>query len=365
MLLTHSVAAQQGHTGPARNDHRARLIARALVSPPVFIERPAAPSRAGLPDARPRLDELDVAAPRPASTSSSTPRSSTGSCTRGRPGARSACRTRRRRKIADRIHRVASSRFWRWPTIRLNQVNWYALMYAADATVTGRSGLLRRDLRAQLAALRRERRRSRPGRGQLRRRAALPLPAATSRPTAAPTSTRPSTRTSCSRSCASTTRRATPGMAPLSRAGRGLIRRWERRAIAGYWTHAGYLNWDTGLGFERWHQAKKLGLAQQALIGIAQVRRLQPAQRVGAVGQVDARPRPALLRAAAGGGGRAARSRAVQALHGPAERRQRAARRRAAAGQRRPRGRGGARAHARAPRRPRCTPSTPTSAASP
>ena len=52
--------------------------------------------------------------------------------------------------IADRIHRVAHTRFWRWPTIRLNQVNWYALMYAADATVTGSSALLRRDMRAQL-----------------------------------------------------------------------------------------------------------------------------------------------------------------------------------------------------------------------
>ena len=41
------------------------------------------------------------------------------------------------RMIADRIHRVAHTRFWRWPTIRLNQVNWYALMYAADATVSG------------------------------------------------------------------------------------------------------------------------------------------------------------------------------------------------------------------------------------
>ena len=29
----------------------------------------------------------------------------------------------------------------------------------------------------------------------------------------------------------------------------------------GYWTHAGYLNWDTGLGFKRWHQGKKLGLS--------------------------------------------------------------------------------------------------------
>jgi hypothetical protein len=47
------------------------------------------------------------------------------------------------------------------------------------------------------------------------------------------------------------------------------VRQWARRAIAGYWTHGGYLNWDSGLGFERWHQTKKIGLAQQALIGLA------------------------------------------------------------------------------------------------
>src|SRR3712207_9381348 len=40
--------------------------------------------------------------------------------------------------------------FWRYPTIRLNQVNWYALMYAADATVTGDTSLLRRDMSLQL-----------------------------------------------------------------------------------------------------------------------------------------------------------------------------------------------------------------------
>ena len=39
----------------------------------------------------------------------------------------------------------------------------------------------------------------------------------------------------------------------------GLLREWVRRAIAGYWTHGGYLNWDTGLGFYRWHQRKKIG----------------------------------------------------------------------------------------------------------
>src|SRR5215207_1062496 len=39
LLLTHSVAALKAHAGPARNDHRARLIARALVTGPAFADR--------------------------------------------------------------------------------------------------------------------------------------------------------------------------------------------------------------------------------------------------------------------------------------------------------------------------------------
>ena len=219
LLLTHSVAAQHGHTGPARNDHRARLIARALVSPPVFIERPAAHPNPGLPDARAGMDELDV------------------ELDAGQhlvfdaeivDGLVHAWKARRAlglsdetaAKIADRIHRVASSRFFRWPSIRLNQVNWYVLMYAADATVTGRPGLLRRDLREQpLAPLRAGGATSAP--------ACASSTCRTSRPTPAPTSTPPSTRTSCSRSCASTTRRGAPAW-PRSRArAAALVRRWE------------------------------------------------------------------------------------------------------------------------------------------
>jgi hypothetical protein len=47
LLLTHSVAAHAGHSGPTRRDARARSIAKALVSSPVFIERPAAHPTAG------------------------------------------------------------------------------------------------------------------------------------------------------------------------------------------------------------------------------------------------------------------------------------------------------------------------------
>jgi hypothetical protein len=41
------------------------------------------------------------------------------------------------------------------------------------------------------------------------------------------------------------------------------LRTWVERVLCGYWTHAGYLNWDTGLSFDRWHQAKKQASARR------------------------------------------------------------------------------------------------------
>ncbi len=100
-------------------------------------------------------------------------------------------------KIRDAIHRTARGSFWRYPTIRLNQVNWYALMYAADATVTGDNTLLKRDMYLQLkrffAGVRGTA--SRAGNfGPGMRFHYLP---GTGDQRAERTSTRPSTRTSC------------------------------------------------------------------------------------------------------------------------------------------------------------------------
>src|SRR4051794_2597259 len=114
MLLTHSVAAQRGYEGRARHDHRARLIARALVTAPVFVTH--SPSHTpggtalhapgwnsslsgGAGDAHEVFDSEIV------------------------DGLVAAWRARRElglpastsRLIAQRIHAVASSRFWRWP----------------------------------------------------------------------------------------------------------------------------------------------------------------------------------------------------------------------------------------------------------
>ena len=271
ILLTYSVAAKRGHEGFARNDHRARLVAKALVSTPVFIDR--------RPSHPPAGSQIHA----PGWTSSMYSSEANQHLVYDAEivdGLVHAWKARRElglpretaRLIADRIHRVARTRFWRWPTIRLNQVNWYALMYAADATVSGSPALLRRDLRAQLT-------RFVTGRNFAAGLRFQYLPHFGSYARANVDSAEYACIVLSFLRFYNQARRA--GMVPLSRAGRSLVRRWERRAIAGYWTHGGYLNWDSGLGFHRWHQAKKLGLAQLALIGIAQARRLQPASRWG------------------------------------------------------------------------------------
>ena len=46
------------------------------------------------------------------------------------------------------------------------------------------------------------------------------------------------------------------GMKPLAGVQQQTLRAWARRALPAYWTHAGYLNWDTGLYLLRWHLAR-------------------------------------------------------------------------------------------------------------
>jgi hypothetical protein len=71
------------------------------------------------------------------------------------------------------------------------------------------------------------------------------------------------------------------GMPALDPSEVATIRAWLERVLCGYWTHAGYLNWDTGLSFARWHQSKKHGLCLPSLMAIALATRLQPSPAHG------------------------------------------------------------------------------------
>lgn len=279
VLLTYAVAAMQGHQGPARNDRRARRLVDALVSSPPFVGTD--PPRWG-----------DSQTHSPGWVASMTNLRSNQHLVVDSEvidGLRYAWRARKELglsqrqadAIADRIHRTALGSYWRWPTIRLNQVGWYALVYAANATVTGSPRLLRHDLRLQLlrfVALAH-------GHGSLAGNLGPGLHfnylphLRKSHPMNVDSAEYANITASFAREYAQA-RRA--GMKPLPAHARRLLRSWLRRVLAGYWTHAGYMNWDTGFGFRRWHQTKKLALSEQALLGIATAPQLAPFPHAGA-----------------------------------------------------------------------------------
>ena len=274
LLLVHSVAALQGHDGPARADARARSIARFLVSPAVWTDRPPlgadpqvkGPGWVGMPGKPKRHPVFDVEAI-----------DGLVHAYLARDVLRLDAPTVAR--IRDEIHRVATSSDWRWPALRLNQINWYCAVLAADAVVNANTSALAggmgRYVDRFLAGA--EPQRAKAGNlGPGLRFHYLP------------------DREVARRMNVDSAEYANivlgfsryyglardSGMAAPAQL--GLLRDWVRRVLAGYWTHSGYLNWDTGLGFSRWHQRKKSALSQLALIGVASSPELQPTAAWGA-----------------------------------------------------------------------------------
>ena len=274
LLLVHAVAAQHGHRGPARQDARARSITRFLVSSALFSSHPplgadpqvkgagwvAAPGR---PQRHPVFDIEVIEGLTQAYLAREPLHLDAGTIAR----------------IRDEIHQVATSEDYRYPALRLNQINWYTAVLAADATVNGAQAAFVTGLHGHLehflaGAAPQPRTAGNLGAGL--RFHYLPH-RETERRANVDSAEYANIVLSFSRYYGAA-RRA--GMQPPAEL--PLLRDWVRRVVAGYWTHGGYLNWDTGLSFSRWHQRKKVGLAQQALIGVAAERELQPGAAWGA-----------------------------------------------------------------------------------
>jgi hypothetical protein len=274
LLLLHATAALRGHEGPARQDARARSIVARLMQTPPWVESVLDPA----PGSQPHV---------PGWVASMTDeRTAQHLVVDGEVTDALAMAWRARdvlgldpalqMLIQDRLRRVADGPYWRYPTLRLNQVNWYAEVYDAAAEATGDPAWLQRDLRGQLTQFVRSIREPAPGTaGSLG-----PGMQFHYIPSESPRARLNVDSAEYANIVASVTRfydgALLRGMRPLPPADEALLRRWMTRVLAGYWTHAGYLNWDTGFGFGRWHQMKKFALAQQALIGIAAGGRLSP-----------------------------------------------------------------------------------------
>ena len=270
MLLAHSVAALRGHQGASRNDHRARLVARWLVDGDVWAESPRPGAGAGA------HGPSFVNAPEGAGQHMVFNAEAVDGLVHAYLARRALQLPRRTvALIKDRIRRLARSQDWRWPALRLNQFNWYVEIFAATAVVNGRRSVLARGMRRHLARFAAG---VRPrGRGAGNLGAGMHFHYLPDSPSSHPMNVDSAEYANIVLSFTRYYRQARQaGMSRPPASQRRLFRGWIRRAIAGYWTHSGYLNWDSGLGFNRWHQAKKLGLSQQALIGIARSDDLAP-----------------------------------------------------------------------------------------
>ena len=267
MLLVHAAAAARGHEGAARRDDRARSIVRQLMASPPWVESVPSPP----PGSQPHVPGWVASMTDPNTAQhlvvdgEITDALAVAWRARGALGLDPALQA----LMQDRLRRVANGPYWRYPTLRLNQINWYAEVYNAAAEATGDPIWLQRDLRGQLLQFVRSIRRPAPGTaGSLGPGMQFHYV-----PAASPRSRLNIDSAEYANIVASVVRfydaAIARGMRPLAAADERLLRQWTRRVLAGYWTHAGYLNWDTGFSFGRWHQMKKLGLAQQALIGIA------------------------------------------------------------------------------------------------
>ena len=262
LLVVHSVAAMAGHQGPARADGHARDIVARLLERPPFVTTPSPAGRPHAPGWTVSMRDLPSYM-HMAVDSEVVDGLAFAWRARERIGLSPALQAR----LKQAVSAVARSSFWRWPSHTANQINWPATVAHGYADVTGDASLLRHDLARHIAQFASQ---ARWGHGTGNLGAGLRFHYRPDLGVAHPMNVDSAEYASM---VASFTRHYEParrrGMPAPSPAARRLLSAWLRRVVAGYWTHGGYMNWDTGYGLDRWHQIHKWGLAQQALIGIA------------------------------------------------------------------------------------------------
>jgi hypothetical protein len=274
-LMTHSIAALEGHDGRARNDERARkLAARLCESPPFRAPRNGRPTRHSDPRSETQLHA-------PGWVSSIARRDSSMHLSVDPKVARAlyyAWRAREQlglspetvRLMVRCVSSVANSPFFRYPNIRLNQINFAAEIQACAVSMTDDPTLLRRDYRRQLTRfLRGAKRAVRPWRipnlGPSYNFHRNPFQRA-----GAPQNFESAEYANIVLDAVYYYEQARArGMKPISPAHGRTLRAFVRRALPAYWTHSGYLNWDTGLYLYRWHLSRYWAWSCQGLLAIA------------------------------------------------------------------------------------------------
>jgi hypothetical protein len=294
LLVTHAIAALTGHQGACRNDGRAKLLTRRLCELPPWSERlrpaqadsqfhaPGWVQRMAAGAFLPRLLPGTIGAGPTVMDKSIDPKAAEALMYAWRARHALGLDPETVHLIEDHVERCAGGAFFRYPSVRLNQINWNAEIYAHAATVTGDAALLRSDYRHQVE--------------RFATAITQPLDAAGSANLGPgysfhylPDSPPDNPLNFDSAEYASITvhfliwyeQALRAGMEPIEDEHIRLLRAWVERIICGYWTHAGYLNWDTGFLFKRWHVGRTYALARQGLLAIALSPRFQVHPDIG------------------------------------------------------------------------------------
>jgi hypothetical protein len=264
LLFTHAVAALSGHEGPTRQDARARTLVERLTAPPAWLGAGAL-----APDGLSTCwsNDLDRRSPQHMSLE---PKVADALASAWRARAALGLSDAAAARIVATVSACAYSAAWRFPRRLANQINWNAEMYANAATVSGRPDLLLHDYRRHLARFAAGIARPMPGERSpnLGRGYQFHYNPGHS-DGAARNLDAPEYANIVVHAIGHYDRALQLGMPPLPRASMRRMRAWVTRLLAGSWTHAGYLNWDTGEGSRRWHSAQYWAFAQQGLLAIA------------------------------------------------------------------------------------------------
>ena len=284
-LITHSIAAQVGWTGPSRKDSRAIGIAAKLLGNPPYIPPPGPGRSTGVTN--PRVSSQAHTPGWVSSFSSDKSQQHISIDPKIAEGLISAYRARAQlglpaataEAIRAAIPAVAAGVFFKYPNIRLNQINWGAELYAYSAELTGSRDLLVNDFREQLVRwLKGARKVTKPW-----TLTNLSPSYSFHRDPFAPLSGPENVESAEYANIVldvvlryQVARDA--GMPALEGEELETLRNWVSRALPAYWTHSGYMNWDTGMAFKRWHLGRYWGFAVQGLFAIVLSPELRTAQ---------------------------------------------------------------------------------------
>ena len=275
MLVVHALAARHHRRGPARADERARRLVDHMTHAPMARHGgPAARHRSVCWTAQLDSSKTDHISVDPQIAEALDEAWSARRALGLSPAQRAA--------ILAVARRCARHTQWRYPYVLLNQINWNAQLYAHLAHMTGHRRLLRRDYRRHLTQFIAAFRRPLPG---LRSSNLGPGYGFHYSPYRSPSDAlnfdTPEYANLVASAFAYYPRARAAGMRALPARDLRRVRAWLMRLFAGSWTHAGYLNWDTGYGLARWHSGQYWLSAQQALLTLATVPAVRADRRLG------------------------------------------------------------------------------------